>query len=1322
MIDWNPRANDLFLRAAALETPAERRDFLDQHCGADAALRRQVEALLDAGQKLGSFLNRPAGLESTGDNDPAAPVALTEGPGTVIGPYKLLQQLGEGGFGVVFLAEQQEPVRRQVALKIIKPGLDSKPVLARFEQERQALALMDHPSIARVLDGGTTESGRPYFVMELVKGVPITAFCDQNRLTPRERLELFVQVCQAVQHAHQKGIIHRDLKPSNVLVTLYDDKPVPKVIDFGVAKAIEQQLTEKTLFTGVGQVVGTLEYMSPEQASLNALDVDTRSDVYALGVLLYELLTGSTPLNKERLQGVAFQEMLRLIREAEPQKPSTRLSGLGGGLSLMAAYRKTEAQKLPRLVAGELDWIAMKALDKDRARRYETASALAADVRRYLSEEPVEARPPSAWYRFRKMARRNRAAVTATALVAAVLLVGTVVAWLFALEASRNADWAYQEKDKADRQTVLARAHGETAKERATEIEKINTQLLASQENLQHSLNASDMKLVQFAWQSDDVGRVRDLLRKKIPGPGQTDHRHFEWHYWNKLVNGVETVVPLKGNDLGSRPVFSPDQSLLASLIVDKEKKMSVIRLWDTATGEVKKDLPGLALEDSPGGFGGTGAAFNQLTFSANGKRLAVGALMKHPRNFLGRRAELLLLDTETGNKLWHRSIVPEKGKDIPAYALALHPDGDRVAFWATDPKTEESVIQIWATKKDDLQGELVKTLSVPKVWKDAARNGSWALLAFSPDGKRLLAGALPGKMSEQKTENILLGWETDTGNQVLKVPSPTGGGAFELAISPDGKKIAAVWSGSSDPKTGESLPGVRELWLHDSTTGKKLIACSTGRPVSVLNPTEPAPETVLQIQFSPDANSLLGQVRASSLGCAVFKIWDTATGERRHMLQINTKMFMPAATFAAGGTKIFVTTENALQVWPVPKTGPVRVNAEPGQVLAGASLSGDGKRLAVGLSKPNMEIRVLDVTTGAKVFAATDLAPVRKFRLSTDGKRLAAHLTDTTPEPEQAKGGTVVLWDLEKGKKVPYPLPRIPDLKGFPGFAPIVQTIVHDFSADGRRVAYSYPIAVEEAAMKRVLKVYDFLSDKVILEHNTFVQIPRKRMVRRNGTVGRIQFSPDGSLLFVYEMRWRWTSEPNKKPNLIHVLDLEKGAERIAIPDPLPDDRSIKGPLMFISPDAKRIALCEGEVSIGPGTLYRDIVVLDVTTGEKLFHLTGHTQGVTGLAFSADGQRLASLAWKAFSSPEKGGLGKKPSSAEWAEIKFWDMHNGHEVLTVTPKVPVNLDSLLQFSADGNRLMLLTPEHPADSGGAQPGGSWYELNTWDATPLPATPQ
>src|SRR5215218_516527 len=388
---------------------------------ADAAFRQRGEVLLEAHKSPATFLESPAG-GSRPDLTLNPPIVLLP-PGTVIGRYKLLEPIGEGGYGVVFMAEQTSPVVRKVALKIIKAGMDSRQVIARFEAERQALAVMDHVNIARVLDAGTTNSGLPYFVMELVYGIPITRYCDDNHLTPRERLELFVPVCQAIQHAHQKGIIHRDIKPSNVMVTLYDGKPVPKVIDFGVAKATEQKLTERTLFTQYGTLVGTLEYMSPEQAEMSALGVDTRSDVYSLGVLLYELLTGSTPLSRKRVREAAYAEILRMIKEEEPPRPSTRLSDSGAALASISAQRHTEPAKLSKLVRGELDWIVMKCLEKDRNRRYESANGFAADVQRYLADEPVLACPPSAGYRLRKFARRNKRALATMTLLGVTLLV-----------------------------------------------------------------------------------------------------------------------------------------------------------------------------------------------------------------------------------------------------------------------------------------------------------------------------------------------------------------------------------------------------------------------------------------------------------------------------------------------------------------------------------------------------------------------------------------------------------------------------------------------------------------------------------------------------------------------------------------------------------------------------------------------------------------------------------------------------------------------------------------------------------------------------------
>ena len=464
----------LFERAVGLP-PADRAAFLDRECP-DPALRARVEALLAADAQPDSPLDRPADPTLTsplvgevaaerrvgGQDVTADDPGRDQQPGVVIGgKYTLVEPVGEGGMGAVWRAKQTDPVKRYVAVKLIKAGMDSRRVLARFEAERQALALMDHPSIAKVLDGGV-HAGRPYFVMELVKGVPITDYCDARKLTPRERLELFVPVCQAVQHAHQKGGIHRDLKPSNVLVALYDDRPVPKVIDFGVAKAAGAALTERTIDTGFGGVVGTPQYMSPEQATFNNLDIDTRSDVYALGVLLYELLTGSPPFSKKDLEQKGLLEILRVVREEEPPRPSTKLS-TADALPTLSANRGTEPKKLTGLLRNELDWVVMKALEKDRARRYETANGFAADVQRYLAGEAVLAHPPGTAYRLKKFVRRNRPQVVAAGLVLLALVAGVVgTAWqAVRADRARQAETVQREAAEENERKAVAAADGE---------------------------------------------------------------------------------------------------------------------------------------------------------------------------------------------------------------------------------------------------------------------------------------------------------------------------------------------------------------------------------------------------------------------------------------------------------------------------------------------------------------------------------------------------------------------------------------------------------------------------------------------------------------------------------------------------------------------------------------------------------------------------------------------------------------------------------------------------------------------------------------------
>jgi serine/threonine protein kinase/tetratricopeptide (TPR) repeat protein len=639
----------IFMAAVERESPPERSAYLDKACGGDAALRQRIEALLVSHEQAGTFLRMPVPErlaekaatpekpDETLGEAPAArerPEAHQEGQGSRIGPYKLLQEIGEGGMGTVFLAEQTEPVRRLVAVKIIKPGMDSRQVIARFEAERQALALMDHPNIAKVLDAGTTENGRPYFVMEVVKGVPITRFCDDHRFTPRQRLELFVPVCQAVQHAHQKGIIHRDLKPSNVMVCLYDGRPVPKVIDFGIAKATGQKLTERTMFTEIGQVVGTLEYMSPEQAELNQLDIDTRSDIYSLGVLLYELLTGSTPLDRRRLKSAAMLEVLRLIREEEPPRPSTRLSESKETLPSISAQRQTEPARLTKLVRGELDWIVMKALEKDRNRRYETANGFAADVQCYLADEPVLACPPSAWYRLRTFARRYRVVLRVAAGFVTLLVLAAALSTWQAVRATLAEQRSNAERDRAEASFRMTREAvdrlftqvSQSPKLKAQGMETFRKELLQTAREfherfvreqfdtpaVRFDLGLAHRRLAEINRELGDLARAEQSAAQAIAilgrladaQPDVPDYRHelavahtvlgtvhAGGAHWDQAQAEYEKAVAIQEPLAGSHPDVAAYQYALPKTYAASGLAHSKLGRWDRAAAHYRQAL-----------------------------------------------------------------------------------------------------------------------------------------------------------------------------------------------------------------------------------------------------------------------------------------------------------------------------------------------------------------------------------------------------------------------------------------------------------------------------------------------------------------------------------------------------------------------------------------------------------------------------------------------------------------------------------------------------------------------------------------------------------
>jgi eukaryotic-like serine/threonine-protein kinase len=841
----NPRPDkEIFFKALDLATSEERYALLDEACGNDPVQRRRVEELLVLHFKQNLFMQEPAA-----EGSPAilSTAPLTEGPGTQIGRYKLLEKLGEGGFGAVYVAEQKEPVKRRVALKIIKLGMDTRQVVARFEAERQALALMDHPNIAKIFDAGVTEPphvasghplpssdegrgqgeggsslnprpspltthyGRPYFVMELVRGVPITRYCDENNLTTVERLELFILVCHAIQHAHQKGIIHRDIKPSNIMVTLHDGVPVPKVIDFGIAKAIEGELTEKTVYTQFQQFIGTPAYMSPEQAQMSGLDIDTRSDIYSLGVLLYELLTGKTPFDAKELMASGLDAMRRTIREKEPVRPSTRLATLQGEeLTATAKRRSAGMPKLIHLLKGDLDWIIMKCLEKDRTRRYETANGFSADLKRHLNNEPVVARPASTAYRLQKAFQRNKLIFSAGMAVAAALLIGISL-----------SVWEAARARKAKGEAVVASQAAEAGRLREVGLRQ---QAEAEKERADQNLYDSDMSAAQHAWDDGDLGLALSLLEVHLPNTGETDRREFEWFYFWNLCRGDQWMTLTNHTRPVSCVAFSPDGQRLATGSVGNP-----VQIWDTVTGTIVKTLPEQHVVS--------------LAFAPDGKTLGVGGrdkvvlwnleneqiVFKHeevsgqfriafpPKGTLlmiGKGAFPLFSPENNGGtaELWDyaarelKQPFPDSGGCI---ALSLR--GDRLATGSTN-----QTIKIWdvpggqcvtSLKTDEViamalspDGQTLVTSywdSEVKFW-DVTRGvqiGSltnnqhrvWSLV-FSPDGRLLATGG---------TDQLVRLWDVATRQQAEQLQGH-GSEVMSVAFSPDGQTVA---SGGKDKR-----------------------------------------------------------------------------------------------------------------------------------------------------------------------------------------------------------------------------------------------------------------------------------------------------------------------------------------------------------------------------------------------------------------------------------------------------------------------------------------------------------------------------------------